>query len=351
MTNSLSKEKLHNLLESITPMSLKFIQKVGEFKGKQILLSNQQPEYLNKLQINAIINNTLASNAIDGINIRHERFIKLFEEIEQPSNEQESEVIRYIKNINLINSHYETLELSADLIIQLHKNLFGYKIGQGGKWRQQDFIGEKVNDDISSMFTLEPVNADNIPELIQDLCISYQNLINDSQLVDLIVMAAFVLDFTCIQPFSEGNGRIVSLLTQLLLYKQDYHVAKYIALDEIIMEHKSKYIYSFNKSSQGWYENKHKLSNWVEYFLWVIYSGYCKLDKQIYNIKSKRGAKSQQVKLIIDILPDTFKVAEITERCPGIARPTINKVLQELRDKKLLVSYSLGRDAVWKKQY
>jgi len=122
MPNTLSKEKLHNLNEIITPVSLVFLKKIGEYKGKQILYSNQQQEHLDKLQMNALIDNTLASNNIDNINIKYNEFMCLFEGMKEPDNNIESETIRYLKVLNLINSHFDSVELSSDLVLQFQKN-------------------------------------------------------------------------------------------------------------------------------------------------------------------------------------------------------------------------------------
>jgi Fic family protein len=48
------------------------------------------------------------------------------------------------------------------------------------------------------------------------------------------LVALYVLDFLCIHPFSDGNGRMVRLLTVLLLHREDYEVARYVALERLI---------------------------------------------------------------------------------------------------------------------
>jgi Fic family protein len=351
MSNSIEKDKLFKLAEVITPVSLLFLQKIGEYKGRQLIYSNQQIDYLNRLQIEAIKDNTFASNKIDGIEIDKKLFNELFEEVTDPNTSVESEIIRYVKVLNLINSHYETLEVTPDLILQFHRNLFRYKPGHGGKWKPLDNVIEHNVDNGEKNTVFIPVSADNTTEYINELCLSYNSLIHDPEVVDLIIIAAFILDFLCIHPFTFGNGRVARLLTQLLLYKQNYQVARYCSLDQILLSNKQKYLCVLNKSSQGWHESRHDLSSWVEFFLWVIYTGYFKLDKQMFNIKNKKGAKAQQIKMVIDMLSASFQVSEIAEKCPGIARPTINKVLQELRDLNLISSKSRGRDAIWIKHY
>jgi Fic family protein len=349
MTTSLTKEKLYNVADTITPASLYFLQKIGEYKGKQILYTNQQPEYLDKLQIDAIIENTVYSNAIDNIHIKHNEFIELFEEQREPETDVEAEIIRYVKVQYLINSHYESLEISPELLLQFHRNLFRYKEDQGGKWKPLDNILERTNRDGTTSIAFIPVSAQETPATIEEICLSYESLIKETHVVDLVAIAAFILDFLCVHPFTVGNGRVSRLLTQLLFYKHNYQVARYISLDKIIYDNRAKYLYNLNKASQGWHDQNNDISCWIEYFLYMVYLGYSQLDKQIFRIKNKKGAKSKQVRLIIDSMPKTFKVADIIEKCQGISRPTVNKVLQEMRDENLLMPLSMGRDALWEK--
>lgn len=349
MAYTLSNNKLKNINEVITNQSLFYIQKIGEFKGKQVIYSNQQPEYLTKLQLTAFEDNTVSSNSIDGITISQKRFKELFEETSSPVNDRESEITRYVKVLNLINSHFDSVTLSSEVLLQFHRNLFRYKPEQGGNWKTQIKNIERKNDNGTTRIIFAPASPEETPELIDRLCANYNQLILDNETVDIILIAAFIFDFLCIHPFESGNGRLSRLLTQLLLYKNDYQVAKYVSLDKIVNNNKHKYFMSLEKSSQKWHEGEHDLSLWVEFFLWTILEGYTQLDKQMFNIKNKKGAKSQQVKLIVDQLPAKFKVADIADKCPGISRPTINKVLQELRDDNLVTPCSLGRDAIWQK--
>lgn len=349
MNTTLTKEKLLNLNDCITPMSLVYLSKIGEHKGRQLLYSNQQQELLDKLQIETIVENTIASNAIDGLKIDYDSFMEIFEGYREPSDDNESEISRYVKVLNLIYSHFEMLEITPDIFLQFHRNLFRYKTGQGGKWKSLDNIIERQNDDGTSRVAFVPVSAEKTPDAIKEICSSYLSLINDPELVDLVVIAVFALDILCVHPFTVGNGRIARLITQLLLYQQNYQVAKYVSIDSIILKNKSKYLQNLNKASQGWYENTHNVSGWVEFFLWTILTAYESLDRQLFTIKNKRGAKGHQVRLVIDSLSGVFKVGDIVNKCPGISRPTINKILQELRDQNIIAPCSMGRDAVWKK--
>ena len=51
----------------------------------------------------------------------------------------------------------------------------------------------------------------------------------------------FILDFLCIHPFNDGNGRMSRLLTLLLFYKAGYIVGKYVSMEMLIEKTKETY--------------------------------------------------------------------------------------------------------------
>ena len=75
------------------------------------------------------------------------------------------------------------------------------------------------------------------------------------QIDPLILIPMFILDFLCIHPFSDGNGRMSRLLTLLLLYRAGYIVGKYISIEKLIEDTKEVYYDSLQKSSIKWHEN------------------------------------------------------------------------------------------------
>ena len=49
-------------------------------------------------------------------------------------------------------------------------------------------------------------------------------------------LSSFDLDFLCIHPFRDGNGRVSRLLTLLALCQNGYEVGRYISLESLIEE-------------------------------------------------------------------------------------------------------------------
>ena len=75
-----------------------------------------------------------------------------------------------------------------------------------------------------------------------------------------------ILDFLCIHPFPDGNGRMARLLTLQLLYHYDYVVGRFISLERIFEESKESYYATLHASSRGWHEAAHPAAPWLTYF-------------------------------------------------------------------------------------
>lgn len=76
-----------------------------------------------------------------------------------------------------------------------------------------------------------PVAAWETAPSVENLCQEYDKAIQNHELDILLLIPMFVLDFLCIHPFNDGNGRMSRLLTLLLLYRSGYIVGKYISIE------------------------------------------------------------------------------------------------------------------------
>ena len=82
---------------------------------------------------------------------------------------------------------------------------------------------------------------------------SFQNAWQENIIDILLLTPMFILDFLCIHPFNDGNGRMSRLLTLLLLYRAGYIVGKYISLEMLIEKTKTTYYEALQASSFGWH--------------------------------------------------------------------------------------------------
>jgi Fic family protein len=159
-----------------------------------------------------------------------------------------------------------------------------------------------------------------------------------------------VLDFLCIHPFRDGNGRVSRLLTVLALYHHGIEVARYISLERLIEESKEDYYAVLQTSSTGWHEGKHDLLPWLNYVLAIVRRAYVQFEERAGQVKSPRGAKTALIEAAINNFFGEFGLADVERACPGVSRDMVRRVLQAMQRDDRIECLGKGRTAKWRKR-
>ncbi|WP_418790580.1 Fic family protein [Phosphitispora sp. TUW77] len=330
------------------PMGIvRLIGEINQYKGKQEMYRQQSPQVLDALKQVAVIQSTESSNAIEGITIQAKRLKQLMEDKTSPRNRSEGEIAGYRDVLATIHASYNNISITPGVVRQLHRDLYKFTSAQGGTWKPTDNAIGEIKSDGSQFVRFNPVPAYLTPGAMEELCESYKREFDAQQIDPLILTGVFVLDFLCIHPFFDGNGRMARLLTLLLLYKFDYEVGRYISLEKLIEKTKESYYDTLYVSSQSWHEGKHILFPWLEYFLSIILAAYCEFGERVGEVASYKGSKSQRIKEAINHFIGDFTIADIERVCPDISRPTIYRALKELKEEGLIKVIEVGRNARW----
>lgn len=327
------------------------MRSLGEFKGKQDLFKQQSPQVLEALRQSAIIQSTESSNRIEGVVAPHNRIKELVAGKTKPQNRSEQEIAGYRDVLSTIHTSHQHIPLSSNIVLQLHRDLYKFVPGQGGRWKAGDNTITEKRADGSEVVRFTPVAAHRTPQAMDDLHVRFNAAWQAGDVDHLLLIGAYVLDFVCIHPFTDGNGRMARLLTLLLLYKGGYEVGRYISLETMVEQHKDGYYDALYSSSQGWHEGKHTLTPWWEFLLGVnLLAAYQEFEQRVGSHTARRGAKRQLIVDAVDRLPKHFRYADLERACPAVSRPTINRVLAELRRKRRIACVKTGRDATWEKR-
>ncbi|MBM7846551.1 Fic family protein [Herpetosiphon giganteus] len=327
---------------------LRSIGRIREFKGMEELYRQQQPQILQTLKQNALIQSTESSNRIEGIIAPLERINALIEEKVLPNNRSEDEIMGYSKVLSIIHLNHAGIYLTANVILQLHRDMFRYLPSGGGSWK-------RVNNTISGtlpngeQFTrFQPVAAYATDHAMQRLVSLFNQECQREEIEPLLLIPAFILDFLCIHPFQDGNGRMARLLTLLLLYQAGYEVGRYISLEKLIEDTKESYYDTLYRSSQGWHEAQHDLLPWTEYFLGILTAAYHEFEHRTDNQLNAHGAKTSLVLQTIAAFHGDFAIKDIKDACPHVSRDLIRKVLQEEKAAGRVEPLGRGPSARWR---
>jgi Fic family protein len=320
---------------------------LGECRGRQELFRRQVPELLSALRDAAVIESTESSNRIEGVVAPRHRVTALVLEKTTPRNRSEQEIAGYRDALNLIHESAREMAFSVNVILQLHTILYRYHPGSGGRWKAaQNEIVERDADGNVRRVRFVPPSPVATPGLMEAMTSDYALAIGDGR-EPLILIPLAILDFLCIHPFGDGNGRIARLLSLQLLYQSQFDVGRYVSLERIIEESKETYYEALEASSQRWHEGRHDPLPWLRYFWGMLLRAYREFEQRVGTLRRGRGSKTELVEQAIARRLGPFSISDIEADCPGVSRDWIRIVLRRLRDEERIVARGRGRGAKW----
>ena len=323
------------------------LRALSESLGKQKLIIKQKSEVLEGLQMVAAIESTDSSNRLEGIVAPQARIKALVNDRVEPRDRSEQEIAGYRDAMELIHQAGKDMPVSSNVVLQLHSRLYSYLSEDGGSWKSIDNeIVEKDADGNITRVRFKAVSALATPQSMQDLVNNYDQALADG-LDPIVIIPLFILDFLCIHPFRDGNGRVSRLLTGQLLYRAGYNVGRYISLERRFLETSETYYETLERSSQGWHDNEHDAMLWVRYFWGVILSAYREFEERVGNIEAGSGSKSKRVREAVERKIMPFRSAELKREVPDVSRDTIRMVLREMKKEGAIRSEGHGRGARW----
>lgn len=322
---------------------------LGEYRGKEELYRAQMPQALETLRQVAIIQSTESSNRIEGVTAAPRRFRELMAEKTRPHDRSEQEIAGYRDVLNTIHANHGGMGLTPNLVRQLHRDLFKYTDQLGGEWKDSPNRITERHPDGSLAVRFEPVAPHLVPGAMDDLHAQWKERLEAREVDALLLIPTYVLDFLCIHPFRDGNGRLARLLTLLILYQAGYDVGRFISLERLVEESKESYYDALHASSQGWHQGEHSLRPWTEYVLGVLIAAYRELEQRIGSMTAARGAKTEMVLEAIQHFQGDFSAAELQAQCPHVGIDLIRRLLGRERKAGRLERLGGGRGARWRR--
>jgi len=322
---------------------LGYVAQIHEYKGRQQILLRQRPTDLDRLVEIAKVQSTEASNEIEGIRTTNTRLKQLCADKTTPRTRDEKEIMGYRDVLNTIHESYEYIPLRPSFILQLHRNLYRYsEKGIGGSFKNtQNYIS--TTDSTGNTFVLfTPLPPYETPEAINQICDSYNRVIDTQEIDPLILIPVLTHDFLCIHPFNDGNGRMSRLLTTLLLYRSGYHVGKYISLESKIARNKDLYYDALETSQTGWYENMDDPTPFIKYLLSVILAAYRDFDERM-DLVGDRLSAIEVVRQAVESKIGKFTKSDMMEFCTMLGKTSVESSLKQLVDEGVLIKHGKGR--------
>ena len=328
----------------LTPEIVSYLATIHEMKGQQNLFVEAQKDALSELLEIAKIQSTEASNRIEGIITTDIRLKKIVLNKTTPKGRSEREIAGYRDVLNSVHENYDYIPVRPGMILQLHRDLYKFSNASiGGCFKNSDNVIAEELPDGTKHIRFQPVPAWQTPEAVDTLCSALQEASNDPELDPLLLLPMFILDFLCIHPFNDGNGRMSRLLTLLLLYRSGYFVGKYISIERLIADSKESYYDALQASSIEWHEGRNDYLPFIRYMLGVIIAAYREFASRADILITKGLSKPDRVREIIRQTTGRITKAEIMRQCPDISQKTVERALTELLNQNEIVKIGGGR--------
>lgn len=335
------REKWKKLL---TPEIVSYLSLIHEFKGEQTLFIEAKADTLTQLVEIARIQSTEASNKIEGIYTSDERLKALVKDTTRPKTRNEREIAGYRDVLNTIHENHDYIPPKPSIILQLHRDLYKFEGSDiGGNYKSSGNIIEEEDSLGNKFVRFKPVAAWQTPEAVDCLCEAFEEALEEKQIDPLILIPMFVLDFLCIHPFNDGNGRMSRLLTLLLLYRAGYIVGKYISIEKLIEKTKESYYEALQQSSLRWHEDENDYEPFVKYMLSVVVAAYRDFSARVALLTVEGRSKPDRIRELIKGTWGSITKSEILERCPDISQITVQRTLAELVENGQVIKIGGGR--------
>lgn len=279
----------------------------------------------------AKIQSIKSSNAIEGIVTSDERIAEIVRHNSAPLNHNEAEIAGYRDALNEIHSHHSEINFCEQDILRLHRVMMSFtEYEYGGHYKAEDNVILEIDKNGNRRVRFRPTPASETQNAMEQLILAYLDARDDANINQLLLIPCVILDFLCIHPFRDGNGRMSRLLSLLLLYKNGFDAGKYISFEEQINHYKGSYYESLRQSSIGWEENENNYFPFIENFLMTLYLCYKELDQRFAVVNGKKVTKKGRIEATILNSLTPLSKAEICKIHPDISPTTIEAVLGDM---------------------
>ena len=301
---------------------------ISALKTMAGIRKEEYAQVFTELEAVAKIQSIKSSNAMEGIVTSDERIAAIVNQNSAPLNHNEAEIAGYRDALNEIHLGFEHIDFRERDILRLHEimmSLAGYEYG--GQYKTDDNVILEVDADGYRRVRFRPTPKKETPKAMEQLELAYMEARSDANINQLLLIPCVILDFLCIHPFRDGNGRMSRLLSLLLLYKNGFDAGKYVSFEEQINNYKDYYYEALRQSSDGWETNENSYFPFIENFLSTLYICYKELDKRFAVVHGKKITKKARVEATVLNSLTPISKADICQILPDVSPTTVEAVL------------------------
>jgi Fic family protein len=264
-------DPLSNL--AISPVILRLIASLDEFKGRWQAIGRLAPDRLSALRRVATIESVGSSTRIEGARLTDAEVDRLLSRIDIRSfrSRDEQEVAGYAEAMELVFESWRELTLTENHVKQLHGLLLKHSTKDQrhrGHYKKLPNHVEAFGPDGKSLgVVFETASPFDTPRKMEELVDWTHDALRAGELHPLLVIGTFTVRFLAIHPFQDGNGRLSRVVTTLLLLRAGYEYAPFSSLERVIEENKDDYYRTLRRAQSTLDRGEKRLGEWLVFFL------------------------------------------------------------------------------------
>lgn len=349
--------KFDNRIKKLPQNIFDLIDKIDILKSKWINGAKLNQQTLSNLKKSILITSTGASTRIEGSQLSDEDVERLMRglSIQKFKNRDKQEAHGYFDLLTNVFESYKSISFAESTIKFFHRELLKYsekdELHRGDYKKDENKVAmvSTTGEPIEILFdTTAPWLT---PKEMQELVEWTQTAFLEKSIHPLIIIGNFLVEFLHIHPFTDGNGRLSRILSNLLMLQHGYEYMPYVSQEKLIENNKPEYYIALRSSQKTLRTNKEDISAWLTFLLKIILE---QSEKAINIISHEEVARllSPQQDIVWEYIVKQDKVVtplEISKKT-GIPRPTINQVLNKLLQLKWIERIGMGRTTRYKKR-
>jgi Fic family protein len=316
---------------------------IAQLRERESGRKENYPDVFTRLESIAKVQSVKGSNAIEGIVTSEQRINEIVCQNSAPLNHNEAEIAGYRDALHLVHTGFETLDIRERDILRLHETMLSYAPVGGGLYKESDNVIMEIDASGARRVRFAPTLAAETAATMEQLILAYMDARNNYGVNQLLLIPCFILDFLCIHPFPDGNGRMSRLLSLLLLYKNGFDAGKYISFEEQINNGKGEYYEALRVSSDKWHDSQNSYFPFIENFITTLLFCYKELDKRFAVVNAKKVTKRRRVEAtaLNSLLP--ISKQEICYVLPDVSPTTVEAALADMVKNGLIDKIGVGR--------
>ena len=350
----LQKSKLDTRLEALPPEVYIKLRQIDELKGQWMAGAKLSPQVLGRLKRSTLVTSTGASTRIEGAKLSDEDIEKMMRGIgiHKFTDRDKQDVKGYYELLENIFDSWKTISLSESTIKHCHQELLKYvekDQSHRGEYKKQENKVHMVNEAGESVAVLfDTTPAWLTPKEMQEAVEWTQKALAEKKYHPLMVIGNFLVEFLNIHPFQDGNGRLSRVVTNLLLLKEGYWYVPYVSHEKLVEDNKPDYYIALRRSQKTLKAGKEDVMPWLEFF----FSMLLQQAQMAIDLLSKENIEkllSPKQLVVWEYLKQHEASPGEIAKATGVARRTINQVLDKLLRLKRVERIGLGRTTRYKK--